>query len=163
MTIRNFAALKEATWDYSMFQGCFGDSRITVSDVDGIVERNGFYFILEVKSEGVETPLGQQIIFESMIKWNELIGFMLPIFTVVSVWGPHDTVREMRIWNKQDTQVRSTNQDLKDLMTRWYQMADKYRFYKDSTGVIRCVKKQRSLMDRMDWSNTVEEIFKDHR
>lgn len=39
-------------WDWTPFNDCFGESNIRISDVDGIVERNGQFLMLDGKRVG---------------------------------------------------------------------------------------------------------------
>ena len=39
----------ETIWDWSPYNECFGDSGIRISDLDGIVERNGHFLFLDGK------------------------------------------------------------------------------------------------------------------
>lgn len=39
-------------WDWTPFNSCFGDSGIRISDIDGIVERNGLFLMLDGKRIG---------------------------------------------------------------------------------------------------------------
>lgn len=39
-------------WDWTPFNDCFGDSGIRISDIDGIVERNGLFLMLDGKRVG---------------------------------------------------------------------------------------------------------------
>ena len=67
-------------WDLSWLH--FGDSRIAVSDVDGlfVVERHGHFLFLETK--GLNEPLteGQRILLVALSR--------LPRMTVVVMYGP---------------------------------------------------------------------------
>jgi len=41
-------------WDYSMLDGCFGNTKIRPMDVDGLIERNGHGLFIETKGRDVE-------------------------------------------------------------------------------------------------------------
>jgi len=40
---------REELWDWTPFNDCFGSSGIRISDIDGIVERNGLFLMLDGK------------------------------------------------------------------------------------------------------------------
>jgi len=64
--------------DFDFLKGCFGKSRIMPSDIDGIVERNGNFLVMEFKPSGKKLPIGQSITFRKLAQ--------LPKFTVVVIW-----------------------------------------------------------------------------
>lgn len=54
-------------WDYSMLDGCFGDTKIRPTDVDGLIERNGHGLFIETKGRDVQSiPVGQMRTLEWM-------------------------------------------------------------------------------------------------
>ena len=108
-------------WDLSWLH--FGDSRIAVSDVDGlfVVERRGHFLFIETK--GLEEPLteGQRILLEALS--------LLPRMTVVIIYG-------QRSWPEWIQQVREGSSrgveetDRADVQRRidsWYARANGQR------------------------------------
>lgn len=57
------------------------------TDVEGFVERNGKFLILETKAPGVQLKLGQMITFRRLID----TGF----FTVIIIWGQTNEPEEI--------------------------------------------------------------------
>jgi len=90
MTLYNKDAFMRNLWDWGILDGCFGDSHIRPTDVDGLVERNGKFLLLEAKSSGKEIPQGQQIMFNNLVKTG--------IFTVIIIWGQPDKPEKIQIW-----------------------------------------------------------------
>ncbi len=79
MTIRNVQAFVDALWDWGILEGCFGTTGIAPTDVDGLVERNGHFLLLEAKGPGVPLKRGQSRTLEALIATG--------CFTVLVVWG----------------------------------------------------------------------------
>lgn len=89
MTIRNLKAYVDGLWDWGFLDICFAPTKVKVSDVDGIVERNGHILYLEAKSLGKGIPDGQRIMLRSLAQHG---------CTVVVLWGHKNDPREMMIW-----------------------------------------------------------------
>lgn len=87
MTIRNMNSFISSLWDWSILDGCFGNTKIGVSDIDGVVERNGHTLFLETKRPNVPIPLGQHVMFDT---WRKT-GFA----TVIVIFGQADNPQHM--------------------------------------------------------------------
>lgn len=68
-------------WDF--LKPCFKGTKIAVSDIDGQVEVNGFFLILETKAPYRDIPTGQKILFDRYPKDR---------FTVLVIWGQNTSV-----------------------------------------------------------------------
>jgi len=115
MSIENPEEYVKNLWDWRILDNCFGESNISVSDLDGFVERNGNILILETKSPTVKMiPKGQEIAFNSFIKTG--------IITVFVIWGWPGKPEFMQIWPKKvfNCDIKS----LRDYVKRWYHWAD---------------------------------------
>lgn len=66
MNIRDKAKFADALWDWCILDGCFGDTRIRPTDIDGFVERRGHFLTLEGKPYGADIPRGQLITLEAV-------------------------------------------------------------------------------------------------
>jgi len=100
-------------WDWRILDGCFGDSKISVSDIDGFVERNGKILILETKAPGVKIPTGQNIAFNSFVRQG---------ITVFLIWGYPGNPERMSIWPRNSTPC---NLDIvRNFVKRWFYWAD---------------------------------------
>ena len=115
-------------WDCST-QGCFNKKcrpkievfaecfprNINFSDIDGIVEINGNFLLLEWKSYAGNIPTGQKIMFSRMTQDNR--------FTVFIICGDAETmsITDLSvIWGgKQQPWARCTLEQLKERMTKW--------------------------------------------
>ncbi len=82
MTINNRDLYLEGVWDWGFLNDCFRPSRIKVTDIDGLVERNGRFLVLETKREGADIPQGQSILFRQYVKQGHW---------VLIIWGYQDS------------------------------------------------------------------------
>ena len=110
MTIRSEAAYMRNLWNWQCLDGCMGERKQCVSDVDGIVERNGQFLVIETKSTGVEVPMGQSIMFSSFTR--------LPEFRVLIVWGKPGHVTHMQRWG--GSKREATNEDMENAVKEWW-------------------------------------------
>jgi hypothetical protein len=115
MTINNFEHLQNSVWDWAILNGCFGESKIKVSDIDGIVESKGKFIIFECKFRPSDPiPTGQELMIKALTASK--------LFTVVVLWGDK-TPEQMKVYypNGLVTDKRQVNLgDLRDIVTRWY-------------------------------------------
>jgi hypothetical protein len=56
--IRNMSQYDRGIWDWSILDGCFGDTKISPTDIDGCIERKGRKLFLETKTPGNPIPYG---------------------------------------------------------------------------------------------------------
>lgn len=114
----------DTLWDWSPFNDCFGDSGIKISDVDGIVERNGHFLILDGKRPNLR---GQREISDG----HRLLYRRLAIFgvSVIVFHGqPPSDVQYIRQWlpGGEFVQERPCDLDgLRDLVAEWFVRADR--------------------------------------
>lgn len=89
MTIENERAFLNGIWDWSILDGCFGETRIKPTDIDGLVERNGHFLILECKAPGTPVKQGQSIMLTRAVS----TGY----FTAMIVWGEQSRPEKLQI------------------------------------------------------------------
>lgn len=96
-----------------MLDGCFGATRITPSDVDGIVERNGEFLILEGKLGGA-VSYGQRRMYENLSR-----RLACPL---LYLWGQPNDIRRWEVWNKGKLQYKgdTSNERVRDYVRRWF-------------------------------------------
>lgn len=119
MTIRNLDKYVASLWDWGFLNGCFGDTRIKVSDLDGIVERNGEFLVLEAKSPGVSIPKGQQIMFERMVQSGK--------HTVFVLWGTPSTPERVRVYSAKSpngVELDATVDMIRHFVSAWFNRAN---------------------------------------
>lgn len=118
MTIQNMDAFIDALWDWGFLDGCFGGTRIRVSDLDGMVERNGWCLIIEAKGLGKQIPRGQQIMFRVLAGKG---------FTILVLWGEPNQPKHMQIWypHQHDPKpcTSSSIREVQDVVRRWFNWA----------------------------------------
>lgn len=86
MTITNPEKYMQGVWDWAILDGCFGETRIKPTDIDGLIERNGKFLVLETKSVGADVPHGQMITFRRMVQQG---------WYVCIVWGEQNSPRRI--------------------------------------------------------------------
>jgi len=114
MTIRNKKNYMAQLWDWGFLDDCFGGTQIKVSDLDGIVERNGHFLVIEAKGPGAPVPQGQSIMFSQMAA--------NPALTVLVVWGEPNKPDHAQVWGRE--RVKADEAKIKRLVSRWYQYAN---------------------------------------
>jgi len=67
-------------------------SKITPTDIDCVVERNGHYLIIETKNPGIIIPRGQEILLNNLIHAKD--------FTVIRLWGKAETEEFNKVFGK---------------------------------------------------------------
>lgn len=97
---------------------CFGNTHIRITDIDGAVERNGKFLIIETKLPGQDPPKGQEIFLDGLSKQ--------PDFTVIVVWGNPNQPIAMQVWGK-SKRLWANTERLQRLIRRWFEWADSQR------------------------------------
>lgn len=119
MTIHSAQAFVAGLWDWACLDGCFGQTRIAVSDMDGYIERNGKLLMLETKQAGVTIPLGQKIAFQNLARTG--------IVTTFVVWGASGRPEQVQAFYSErplGSAVVTCDMDkLRRLVSTWYQEA----------------------------------------
>lgn len=114
MSIKNLQAYIDNLWDWGILDGCFGNTRIQVTDIDGLVERNGHFLMIEAKSPDKIVPKGQQILFDQLVKdarWH-----------VVVVWGKPGQPEYVQVWGRK--KVRGDLAYFQRVVARWFAYAN---------------------------------------
>ena len=121
MTINNLEKFVGSLWDWGTLKGCFGETMIRPTDVDGLVERRGRFLVLEAKGNGVSVPQAQAILFERLRKLN--------VFTIIVVWGKCPKVKAMQVYSAASvsTKYSATLADFRHAVSEWFQMANSQR------------------------------------
>lgn len=118
MTIRDMDSFIGAIWDWAILDGCFGHTRVRPTDIDGLVERNGQFLLLEGKSPGKSVPTGQEIIFRRLLKTG--------IFTIIVIWGIPDTPESLKLFYRTSVKTiePATLADLRAAVHSWFSWAE---------------------------------------
>lgn len=117
MAIRSETYFMEGVWDWSILDGCFGESKITPTDIDGAIERNGKFLFLETKRPEIEIPRGQSIFYDRLVQAGH---------SVLYVWGEKNYPQKLRLMTPSfdRTYPQADTQLLRKLVTSWYEWAD---------------------------------------
>lgn len=118
MTINNPQLFNDGIWDWGFLDDCFAPSRIKVSDIDGISERNGHLLVLETKAAGVQVKTGQMILFRQIVRAGN---------HVLIIWGYQDEPRHdlLYITPEGECHYRNVGKEVIQAIVRdWYRWAD---------------------------------------
>jgi len=117
MTIRNIKKFIESLWDWGCLDGCFGSTKIKPTDIDGLVERNGKFLVIETKLPDNDIPTGQMITFNHMISTG--------VFTIYVVWGhPGQPERILKMTRNGTQEYENADlSDFRELVGSWFEWA----------------------------------------
>lgn len=141
MNIRNRQNYANAFWDWSFLNQSFAPTKIRLSDIDGIVERNGQFLCFETKPLGVEPDYGQQILL------NELSYH--PNWTVVILYGEKNRPEKYR---------KLPNGSLMDCDLSLVQRRVRAWFVNANKKKIAVIKTQPSEDDHSDWLKAYDSV-----
>lgn len=111
--LRSRTAYADAAWDWEILDGCFGYSRTRPSDLDGIVERNGRFLVLEAKPAGKAISAGQMQLLRRLAA--------LPEFTVILFWGDNGDPTRLRWMSPDyDEEVEGNLETLRRWVSHWW-------------------------------------------
>ena len=109
-------------WDWKCLAGCFGRSRISPSDFDAVVERNGRFLVIETKHPNTLVDEGQAILLEQASR--------LPGWWVLVVWGDCPVVTSIAVVGKDDIRTGigrpATTADLRMICEDWFRRANNF-------------------------------------
>ena len=112
-------------WDWEFLNDCFTNvdpsSKIRVSDIDGIVERNGQMLVIENKKPNEKMPYGQKLTLES---------FAAQGHTVLVVYGNSpEEITSYEIWRLSSRQRHdsATTEEVKRRVESWFAWANSIR------------------------------------
>lgn len=146
--LKSPAAGFDGVFDWSFTDGCFGKTKITPMDFDGVVERNGNFLVFETKAVGVPVPKGQMITYKTAHK--------LGCFTVVFIEGKQ-TPEFAKVWCQpgfkngnfmNDHAPVDDLQRFKGFVSEWYDHANKNKFTLPDVSFLN--KQILSLKDTLD-------------
>ena len=103
MTINDPDKFMAGIWDWKILDGCFGESRIKPTDIDGMVERNGNFLFLETKSPGASLPVGQEISFKHLVRRAGAV--------VMVVWGEQNNPQQLRVFSHKHPDGKTIDAD----------------------------------------------------
>ena len=118
MTIHDPEKYCAGLWDWAILDGCFGNTRIRPTDIDGFVERNGRLLVIETKSPRAQIPHGQWITFNELLKTG--------VFTIMVVWGNTNKPQAIQVMGRNGINdiAQCDLKRLREWVSRWYMYAD---------------------------------------
>lgn len=115
MTINNPQSFVGQLWDWSVLDGCFGDTKIAPTDVDGLVEHNGHFLMLEAKNSGVSIPVGQAILHKAWLSYQH---------SLIVIYGEPGKPTRLECYLFGSTQARvsdpATIELLRSMVSYWF-------------------------------------------
>jgi hypothetical protein len=119
--LRNDYAYRNSLWDWTPLNECFQGTNIRVTDIDGFVERNGRFLVIETKKPNEEVPQGQSITFEALVRTG--------VFTIFVVWGARGIPQEIKVLTRDGRNnkhyLKADMGLLQKIVTEWFRFADK--------------------------------------
>jgi hypothetical protein len=107
-----------ARWDWGWLRGCFGETGISPSDLDFIVERRGCFLAFEIKRPDEPLPDGQLLLLCRLAE--------IPLVSVFLIRGKRntpETIQRITLDGLSDTRPTS-QEDLRELVRGWFRRAD---------------------------------------
>jgi len=108
--IRSRETVAERLWDWGFLNAAF-PGQIRPMDLDGIVEKNGQFLVLEGKPLGHSLPTGQKITLEKMAAKDD--------FCVVVLFGEPGQPEQMKVLGHHDMPIDCTKADVVRLVEAW--------------------------------------------
>ena len=120
MTIYNLDKFVASLWDWGFLDKCFGTTGIRITDLDGFVERNEQFLLIEGKGAGVRLPQGQIRAYRALAKKG---------FTIIIIWGEPNKPHQMALWLPRQPfagiPVDATLDDIARDVSAWFDRANK--------------------------------------
>jgi hypothetical protein len=115
---RKPSASFDGVFNWEWTDGCFGETKIKPTDIDGIVERRGNFIVFETKDPGKEIPRGQQILLRELHKTGR--------FTIMIIYGKQNPeYAEVYYPGCEHTATLTGEAECQDFVRSWYNWADK--------------------------------------
>ena len=83
----------DGLFDWDFLKPAFAPTKIEPTDIDAVIERHGYFLILETKTPGTLIPDGQRIMFEELLKLGR--G---RIFVLIFYGKTFETIKVMETW-----------------------------------------------------------------
>jgi hypothetical protein len=137
--LRNVNYYIESLWDWTPYNECFNGTKIRITDIDGLVEHQGNFLVIETKRPGIPVPKGQEILFNRLTedkRWHVLI-----------IWGETNEPESWQVWRFSKVYHSSEDGHPKDLITRWFKYAQRFIWNVEITekDVMRITKKDKQV------------------
>jgi len=109
---------------FEVFYDCF-PGRISMTDVDGIVEIGGHFLMLEAKSQNTPLRQGQQILFEQFTRalGTGSVVYLVQIDASTMTVHGYQEIRDGKLGPPESADLES----LKSKIRQWAEYADRHR------------------------------------
>lgn len=116
--IRSAEAYTSSFWDWTSYNDLFAPTKIRISDIDGVVERNGHFLYIETKPPAEDVTTGQRIMHDAWTKKGD---------AVLIVWGRQNTPERARLrWHDQVRDYDPCSEStVRKIIGNWFQWANK--------------------------------------
>lgn len=117
MNLRDRDKYRDRAWDWAFLNDCWA-GRIRPTDVDGMVERNGHFLVLEAKPRGARINEGQSYTFTALARQ--------PNTTILILYGDVNQPEEMSALGAFETRARQpcTVASVQSFCRRWFVHAE---------------------------------------
>lgn len=122
MTIRDIDLYISELWDWAILDGCFSATKISATDIDGAVERNGNLLIIETKMPDQPIPNGQRIMFDNLRRAKTC--------HIIIVWGHRNNPVALQVWGE-DAYDADIN-ELRARIAAWFNWANQHPKWSNS-------------------------------
>lgn len=108
----------DGVFDWSWTKGCFGETKITPMDFDGVIERKGNFILFETKKVGVPIPSGQLFTLQA--------AHRLGCFTIMLIHGKTEP-ESFEVWYAGTSAKRQFNgiEEARRIVSGWFTYANK--------------------------------------
>jgi hypothetical protein len=106
-------------WDWEPYNDCF-KGKIRMGDNDGMVERKGYFLVVETKQPNTEINFGQRLMYEALAKH--------PNFTVIYLWGELNKPTELQYVGKSEKHTVDI-EGVKKHFSDWFNRVDTLQQY----------------------------------
>lgn len=119
MTIEDPKRFVAGLWDWEILDGCFGDTKIAPTDIDGFIERNGSFLVIETKAPNAPLKDGQRLTFERLAQ--------LGSFMIIVVWGETNKPQAYQCFSENGVseKLKCDTELFRRAVTKWFNYAEK--------------------------------------
>lgn len=131
--MRPFGFSGKFDWDFIL--PVFSGTKIQPMDIDFIVERHGKFLVIETKSsDGVKLPLGQQILFDNLLRMGsgDITLFILPAKDEHSIWHWEEVYMLPKKNIIHSREIIGNKNDFVGRVSQWFEWANTSQFTRDN-------------------------------
>ena len=110
--------------NWGVFNECFAPTKIRITDVDGLVERNGQFLFIEAKQNTKTIPIGQRILFEQLTRNAPHISVLLLYADNISQEMDIQEYAEFQDGKMTRGWTPTNTEEMKNFVTRWFKRAN---------------------------------------